>query len=182
MGDPVFKMNTQGATPAVQETWGEAPRQPPPSFEEPKREPSTADPFRLGWRYRRRSGSDEPAPGEMVPLSAEDLLYPQEGDVVSDGLPHFLFLQPLVDALRRFLEKRPATHVTSSDAYRTRVYADAEDGWYRADGGTLWAALVAGVSMGPADLTLRVGMPRTLDFEAPAIPFFAQLVANYSMF
>ncbi len=51
---------------------------------------------------------------EQVPLRAEDLVYPQEGDVVSDGFHHNSLLQPEADALRRHLEKRGATLVTSN--------------------------------------------------------------------
>jgi len=101
MGEPAFKMDPQDTDPAVPETWTDGVRRPS----------APEDPFRLGFRYRRGPGVK---PGEMIPLTAEDLLYPEEGDVVSDGLPHFLFLQPLVDALRRFLSRRPATHVTSN--------------------------------------------------------------------
>lgn len=99
MGEPAFKIDPQASR--TEETWADAARRPS----------APEDPFRLGFRYRR--GADA-QPGEMVPLTAQDLIYPEEGDVVSDGLPHFLFLQPLVDALRRFLTKRPATHVTSN--------------------------------------------------------------------
>ncbi len=50
---------------------------------------------------------------EQVPLTAEDLLYPQEGDVVADGFPHNELLQPEADSLRRHLKRRPHTLVTS---------------------------------------------------------------------
>ncbi len=46
----------------------------------------------------------------------EDLLYPQEGDVVSDGYHHNSLLQPEADSLRRHLEKRGDTLVTGSTA------------------------------------------------------------------
>ncbi len=101
MGEPAFKIDSPDTEPPVQEAWADAAR----------RGVAPEDPFRLGFRYRR--GPDA-KPGEMVPLTAQDLLYPEEGDVVSDGFPHYLLLQTLVDALRRFLKKRPATHVTSN--------------------------------------------------------------------
>ncbi len=50
---------------------------------------------------------------EQIPLTPEDLVYPQEGDHVSQGLPHFHFLHPQADAIRRYLEKRPGIVVTS---------------------------------------------------------------------
>lgn len=88
-------------------------------------EPSShEDPFRLGWRIRR---GDTPDPREVdgrIPLSAEDLLYPQEGDVVSDGFPHFSFLHPLVDALRRYLRKRRSAMLVTCDV--TLVLGDGK--------------------------------------------------------
>ncbi len=101
MGEPASKVKSPDTMLPAQETWTDPVQQPMPS----------ADPFRLGFRYRRGPDIE---PGEMVPLTPDDLLYPEEGDVVSEGLPHFLFLQPLVDALRRFFRKRVATHVTSN--------------------------------------------------------------------
>jgi hypothetical protein len=101
MGEPAFKIEPPDTMSRAQETWTDPAR----------RSAVSEDPFRLGFRYRRGPDAE---PGEMVPLTPDDLLYPEEGDVVSEGLPHFLFLQPLVDALRRFLRNRAATHVTSS--------------------------------------------------------------------
>jgi colicin import membrane protein len=40
------------------------------------------DPFRYGWRYRRRTQPDGTEVIEEVPLTLEDLLYPEEGDFV----------------------------------------------------------------------------------------------------
>ncbi len=65
----------------------------------------TQDPFRLGSRIRRGSTRGQEG-DEWIPLSAEDLVYPEEG-------PHFLFLAPMGDALRRYLERRPGIVVTS---------------------------------------------------------------------
>ncbi len=72
------------------------------------------DPFRLGYRYRLRTTAEGREVVEQTPLCAEDLSYPQEGDVVSDGYPHNTGLQPRADSLRRHLEKRGATMVTSN--------------------------------------------------------------------
>ena len=71
------------------------------------------NPFRLGYRWRYVTGPDGREVLEQIPLTAEDLVYPQEGDHVSQGLPHFSFLHPQADAMRRHLEKRPGTRVTS---------------------------------------------------------------------
>jgi hypothetical protein len=62
------------------------------------------DPFRLGWRIRRGAPDSREVDGR-IPLSADDLLYPQEGDVVPDGLHHSSFLHSFADALRRYLHK-----------------------------------------------------------------------------
>jgi hypothetical protein len=68
--------------------------------------PGAKDPFRLGFRWRRVSTPDGRDDLVQVPLTAEDLVYPQEGDHVAQGLPHFSFLHPQADAMRRHLEKR----------------------------------------------------------------------------
>ena len=75
--------------------------------------PGAKDPFRLGFRERRTTTPDGSEVFEQIPLTPEDLLYPQEGDVVSQGLPHFSFLVPLAETMRCYLEKRPGIVVTS---------------------------------------------------------------------
>ncbi|HEX9734281.1 MAG TPA: Uma2 family endonuclease [Thermoanaerobaculia bacterium] len=75
--------------------------------------PGAKDPFRLGYRWRRTTTPDGREDLEQIPLTPEDLVYPQEGDQVSQGLPHFSFLHPQADAIRRHLEKRPGIRVTS---------------------------------------------------------------------
>ncbi len=74
----------------------------------------TEDPYRLGFRERAVTAPDGRTVLEQIPLTLEDLVYPQEGDVVADGFPHNWFLHPLADAIRRHLGKRPATLVTCS--------------------------------------------------------------------
>ncbi len=76
--------------------------------------PDAEDPFRLGFRERAITTPDGRTVLEQTPLTLEDLVYPQEGDVVADGFPHNWFLHPLADAIRRHLGKRPATLVTCS--------------------------------------------------------------------
>jgi hypothetical protein len=46
------------------------------------------DPFRYGWRYRRRTHPDGTSTVDVVPLSKEDLLYPEEDDFVVQRPPH----------------------------------------------------------------------------------------------
>ena len=71
------------------------------------------NPFRLGFRWRYVTAPDGSEVLDQIPLTAEDLLYPQEGDHVSQGFPHFSFVNPWADALRCYLEKRPGIVVTS---------------------------------------------------------------------
>lgn len=75
--------------------------------------PGAEDPFRLGYRERYVTTPDGRRVLEQVPLTPEDLVYPQEDDHVAQGFPHFSFLPPQADALRRHLEKRPGIVVTS---------------------------------------------------------------------
>jgi len=67
---------------------------------------SSVDPFPLGWRLRPVADADGGC--ERVPLTAADLLDPQEGDVWPDGNWHYRVLHPVADLLRRVLEKRPS--------------------------------------------------------------------------
>ncbi len=76
--------------------------------------PPGKDPLRLGWRERAVTTADGRTVLEQIPLTPEDLVYPQEGDVVADGFPHNWFLVPLYDAIRRHLMKLPDTLVTFS--------------------------------------------------------------------
>ncbi len=88
------------------------------SREDPARRPrapfGTEDPYRLGFRERAVTTPDGRTVLRQYPLTPEDLVYPEEGDVVADGFPHNWFLHPLADAIRRHLGKRPATLVTCS--------------------------------------------------------------------
>jgi hypothetical protein len=69
--------------------------------------PGAEDPFRLGYRWRYVTAPDGREALEQIPLTAEDLVYPQEGDHVSQGLPHASFVLPQADAIIRHLEDRP---------------------------------------------------------------------------
>ncbi len=75
--------------------------------------PGAKNPFRLGFRERMTTTPDGREILEQIPLTAEDLLYPEEGDHVSQGMPHYSFLHPWAEAMRCYLEKRPGTVVTS---------------------------------------------------------------------
>ncbi len=80
----------------------------------PPAPPGAEDPYRLGFRERAVTAPDGRTVLQQIPLTLEDLVYPQEGDVVSDGFPHNWFLIPLYDAIRRHLGKLRATLVTFS--------------------------------------------------------------------
>jgi colicin import membrane protein len=47
-----------------------------------------ADPFRYGWRDVKRTGPDGRVTWEQVPLTLEDVLHPQEGDVIPENTQH----------------------------------------------------------------------------------------------
>ena len=104
MGTSHPKMEASAATAEVPRT---EPRRQPPA------PPGAEDPFRLGFRERRVTTPDGRRVLVQIPLTAEDLVYPQEGDHVTQGMPHFSFLHPQADAMRRYLEKRPGIVVTS---------------------------------------------------------------------
>ncbi len=120
MADRPIKMEAHGVTSVISEghttfrtrDTRKGTRQPrPATVVEPA--PGT-DPFRLGFRYRLRTTDNGREVVEQIPLRAEDLPYPQEGDVVSDGFPHSWGLQPKADSIRRHhMQKRPDTLVTS---------------------------------------------------------------------
>lgn len=59
------------------------------------------DPFRYGWRYVRREQPDGTVEFDQVPLTSEDLLYPEEGDFVVQEPEHtrdFVYCQSTLEA------------------------------------------------------------------------------------
>jgi hypothetical protein len=74
-----------------------------------------------------------------------------------------------------------ATHVTLSDAYRTRVYPGAKDGWYRTPGGTGYAGVHGGVSFPSFDVIVRAGLPRTLALEPQTVPLYVTVGVNVAL-
>ncbi len=74
-----------------------------------------------------------------------------------------------------------ATHVAFSDAYTSRVYSGARDGWYRMPGGTAYAGLHGGVSFRSFDVVLRAGHPRTTDLEQQTVPFYLTVGVNVAL-
>src|SRR4051794_17264034 len=54
----------------------------------PPHPPDEGDPYRYGWRYVRRSLPDGRDVVDQIPLSFEDVLYPEEDDFVVQKPPH----------------------------------------------------------------------------------------------
>lgn len=64
------------------------------------------------------------------------------------------------------------THVAISEAYRTRTYMGAQDGWYANAGGNVRAGLQLGASFGRYDVALRAGQVRDVGGGKPMLPFY----------
>ena len=72
-----------------------------------RRPPDDADPFRLGWRYvtvRRPDGTEV---SEQVPLTAEDVLFPEEGDFIVQTDYHSIDMAYLLTLFRAWLADDP---------------------------------------------------------------------------
>ncbi len=76
----------------------------PADWESPETE--ELDPFRYGWRpkYVRLAGGGFEE--RQIPLTVEDLLDPQLGDVVTQSDPHFGLMVILAELLRRHYADR----------------------------------------------------------------------------
>jgi hypothetical protein len=46
--------------------------------------PGAPNPFRYGWRFVRRTAEDGTESLDQVPLTLEDVLHPQENDVIPE--------------------------------------------------------------------------------------------------
>ena len=79
------------------------------------------------------------------------------------------------------LDWNAATHIAFSDAYRTRVYSGAKDGWYRTTGGTTYTGLHAGVSFSSFDVIVRAGHPRTTALDQQSVPFYMTVGVNVTL-
>jgi Uma2 family endonuclease len=69
------------------------------------------DPFRYGWRPKYVRLPNGEFDEEQIPLTLEDLLDPQLGDVVPQCQPHFELLITLVELLRRHYDSREDVYV-----------------------------------------------------------------------
>jgi Uma2 family endonuclease len=69
------------------------------------------DPFRYGWRYVRRTRPDGTEDVDLVPLTLEDLLYPEEDDFVVQKPPHFRDVVYFHGALETYYAGQPGVVV-----------------------------------------------------------------------
>ncbi len=84
-------------------------RQMPVDWESP--EAAELDPFRYGWRPRHVRLPNGELDEQRTPLTLEDLLDPQLGDVVTQSEPHFGLMIALAELLRRHYESRDDIYV-----------------------------------------------------------------------
>jgi Uma2 family endonuclease len=70
-----------------------------------------ADPYFYGWRPKYVRLPDGEVVEERIPLTPEDLLDPQEGDVVGQSSPHAKLANQLFDMLSRYYEGSPDVFV-----------------------------------------------------------------------
>ncbi|MBL8794585.1 MAG: Uma2 family endonuclease [Planctomycetia bacterium] len=72
-----------------------------------------ADPFRYGWRYVRNERPDGSVEFDQVPLTLEDVLHPQDGDVLPQNTPHDRDWTYLGEVLRGQVADDPTALITS---------------------------------------------------------------------
>src|SRR5215203_711508 len=83
-----------------------------PADEEWETAAAELDPFRYGWRPRYVLLPNGKLEEQQIPLTAEDLLDPQLGDVVTQSDPHFGLLIVLAELLRRHYSSRDDVFVS----------------------------------------------------------------------
>jgi Uma2 family endonuclease len=74
----------------------------------------SADPFPYGWRFVRQQRSDGTEQVEQVPLTLQDVLHPQEGDVIPENTLHERLRRHSHNVFQRLLA-RHANLLTLSD-------------------------------------------------------------------
>src|SRR5437588_6944872 len=84
-----------------------------PSAPMPPTQPPSDDPFRFGWRFVRRPTTDGGTDLEQIPLTLEDVLHPQEDDVIPERPVHELERGYFADVARSRPLKPAVYHVTS---------------------------------------------------------------------
>jgi Uma2 family endonuclease len=76
---------------------------------------SEEDPFRYGWRYLRHDRPDGAVEFEQVPLTLEDVLYPQEEDFIVHTSEHDLAIDYLKGVIRAQVKDNPSAVVLSDN-------------------------------------------------------------------
>jgi Uma2 family endonuclease len=124
------------------------------TIEDPRVEPnpvpgSPADPFRYGWRYVSRKQADGRVELEQVPLTLEDLLFPEEGDFAVQYRSHIEDCYYLLGVFNARVADNPRAVVLSDCRVRwdvpglkplgpdVAVFFNVPNDW---DGGTLGVA------------------------------------------
>ncbi len=82
----------------------------PPSKSPPPPEPN---PFRYGWRYITVTQPDGTVVLDQVPLTLEDVLHPEAGDIILQSDPHDSDLAYLKDVFKVQVRENPAAVVLS---------------------------------------------------------------------
>jgi Uma2 family endonuclease len=77
----------------------------------PPSPPADANPFRYGWRYVRRIAADGREVLDEIPLTLEDVLHPQEDDVIPERPIHQEDRTYLSDTLRTRLPRLAGRHL-----------------------------------------------------------------------
>ncbi|HEX9944515.1 MAG TPA: Uma2 family endonuclease [Thermoanaerobaculia bacterium] len=84
-----------------------------PADREPEFAPTSADPFRYGWRWRSVRLPSGEVVEQQIPLTPEDLLDPQLGDEVPQSDPHHELLLVVDELLTRRFASRQDVCVAS---------------------------------------------------------------------
>jgi Uma2 family endonuclease len=79
----------------------------------PEPRPDESDPFRYGWRYVRVRGPDGTESFDQIPLTLEDVLFPETGDFIVQTDPHDNDVNYLKDVFKSRLADNPRTAVVS---------------------------------------------------------------------
>jgi Uma2 family endonuclease len=83
------------------------------SDRESRKSPPEPDPFRYGWRYVRIVRSDGTEELDQVPLTLEDVLHPEFGDVILESDPHDSDRVYLKSVFKARVHDQPRTVVLS---------------------------------------------------------------------
>ncbi|HEX4610221.1 MAG TPA: Uma2 family endonuclease [Urbifossiella sp.] len=76
----------------------------------PEPVPTAENPYALGWRYPRGEGAED---ADLIPLTEDDLVFPQEGDFVVNNAAHDDDRLYLKAVFRRRIEDRPELRLLS---------------------------------------------------------------------